>query len=253
MDLWALASFGMVLICRNAFDCWGGLQFGDCGLQYACRLFKGAAFVAGTCVFAFGGALIGGIAGALKGQTTETGFCRGAAIGVISGAIVALELLDSIINGHFLSKFIHCATGPHSNTQLEQADILFELVGLFGSIVSGKAFMEWVSPAVLKAYQWQISMIEGSSNIVSDIYDIDETIGMSPDLVNRLPMICFHRSQIPTSHNAVAVCCPICLQDLEDGESARILAGCEHLFHLRCIDEWLVRCASCPVCRQQLE
>jgi len=50
--------------------------------------------------------IVGGIAGAMKGQTTETGFCRGAGIGVISGTIVALELLDSLINGRFLSKVI---------------------------------------------------------------------------------------------------------------------------------------------------
>ena len=30
-------------------------------------------------------------------------------------------------------------------------------VALFGSIFDGKAFREWVSPAVLKAYQWQVS------------------------------------------------------------------------------------------------
>ncbi|KAL9255090.1 NEP1-interacting protein 2-like protein [Drosera capensis] len=112
------------LMCRNVI-CVGMGEFGV-------GLLKRAGFVAETCVFALGGALIGGIAGAMKGQTTETGICRGAGIGVLSGAIVALELLDSITNGHFLSK-----------------------VALFGSIVNGKAFMEWASPAVLKAYLWQ--------------------------------------------------------------------------------------------------
>lgn len=30
-------------------------------------------------------------------------------------------------------------------------------VAFICSLVNGKIFMEWVSPAVLKAYQWQVS------------------------------------------------------------------------------------------------
>ncbi|GMH05310.1 hypothetical protein Nepgr_007150 [Nepenthes gracilis] len=222
---WSFASLDTFVICRNAVYWWGCLQSGGYGVEFGVKLLKRAAFAAGTCVFAFGGALVGGIAGAMEGQTTETGFFRGGAIGVISGAIVALELLDSTINGHFLSK-----------------------VALASSILNGKAFREWVSPAVLEAYQWQISVVEGQENEVTGIYDVAETRGMLVELIKRLPMIYFYHNQMPTSPNAV--CCAICLQDLVDGESARILPSCEHLFHLNCIDEWLVRCASCPVCRQ---
>ncbi|GAB4830869.1 hypothetical protein Ancab_004896 [Ancistrocladus abbreviatus] len=207
---------------------WGCMLSRDYGIGFALKLLKNAILAAGTCIFAFGGAFIGGIAGAMKGQTTETGFCRGAAIGVISGVIVALELLDSIINGHVLSK-----------------------VALFGSIVNGKAFREWVSPAVLKAYQWQISMLEGNGNEVSDIYDEGEIRGMPPELIKKLPSIDICCRQMPAPHNVV--CCAICLQDVVDGERARILSGCEHIFHLNCIDEWLVRIATCPVCRQQVD
>ncbi|GMH26882.1 hypothetical protein Nepgr_028725 [Nepenthes gracilis] len=226
MDGWSLlASFDMVFICRNAVSWWGCVRLEDYGVEFCLKLLKRAAFAAGTCVFAFGGALVGGVAGAVKGQTTETGFCRGAAIGVISGAIVALELVDSIITGHFLSK-----------------------VALFGSIVNGKAFREWVSPAVLKAYQWQVSMLEGNDNEIPDIYDVDEARGMSLGLIKRIPVVSLDHCQMITSN--IAVCCTICLQDLVDGESARILPSCEHLFHLKCIDEWLLRCASCPICRR---
>ncbi|GAB2231402.1 hypothetical protein Droror1_Dr00010408 [Drosera rotundifolia] len=46
------------------------VELSDHGVGYAFGLIKRTAFVAGSCVFAFGGALIGGIAGAMKGQTT---------------------------------------------------------------------------------------------------------------------------------------------------------------------------------------
>lgn len=54
-----------------------------------------------------GGALVGCITGAITGQTTETGFFRGAGVGIISGAVLALELLDSVIDGQFLSKVLN--------------------------------------------------------------------------------------------------------------------------------------------------
>lgn len=42
-------------------------------------------------------------------------------------------------------------------------------------------------------------------------------------------------------------CCAICLQELMEGESVRILA-CEHTFHQQCCDEWLKVKGTCPLC-----
>lgn len=33
---------------------------------------------------------------------------------------------------------------------------MFEQIAIFASLTDGKIFREWVSPAVLKAYQWQV-------------------------------------------------------------------------------------------------
>lgn len=51
-----------------------------------------------------GGAIVGTIVGALKGQTTETGFLHGAGIGAVAGAITAVQLLESAADGEPLSK-----------------------------------------------------------------------------------------------------------------------------------------------------
>lgn len=44
------------------------------------------------------------MSGAMKGQTTETGLSRGAAIGAVAGAVVSMEVLESCLQGELLSK-----------------------------------------------------------------------------------------------------------------------------------------------------
>ncbi|KAE8796012.1 E3 ubiquitin-protein ligase ATL6-like [Hordeum vulgare] len=47
--------------------------------------------------------------------------------------------------------------------------------------------------------------------------------------------------------------CPVCLTAFEEGDSVRLLPHCSHLFHPECIDPWLQRRASCPLCRANLD
>ncbi|KAI3925085.1 hypothetical protein MKW98_009735 [Papaver atlanticum] len=46
--------------------------------------------------------------------------------------------------------------------------------------------------------------------------------------------------------------CPICLGEYMEGEKVRILPKCNHGFHMRCIDIWLISHSSCPTCRHSL-
>ncbi|XP_073157564.1 RING-H2 finger protein ATL74-like [Henckelia pumila] len=46
--------------------------------------------------------------------------------------------------------------------------------------------------------------------------------------------------------------CPICLGEFAQGEDVRILPKCNHGFHVKCIDTWLVLHSSCPTCRHPL-
>lgn len=46
--------------------------------------------------------------------------------------------------------------------------------------------------------------------------------------------------------------CAICLAELEPGERVRVLPKCNHGFHVRCVDRWLLARSTCPTCRQPL-
>ena len=43
-------------------------------------------------------------------------------------------------------------------------------------------------------------------------------------------------------------CCQVCLERFNTGDEVRTL-GCLHRYHPRCVDEWLGRSASCPICK----
>ena len=46
--------------------------------------------------------------------------------------------------------------------------------------------------------------------------------------------------------------CTVCLNNLKANENVRSLP-CQHIFHCDCIDEWLMRKAACPVCREDIK
>jgi hypothetical protein len=47
-------------------------------------------------------------------------------------------------------------------------------------------------------------------------------------------------------------CCSICLSDYRESEVVGSMPDCGHMFHAVCIDRWLRRHPTCPVCRTSL-
>ncbi|XP_043714829.1 E3 ubiquitin-protein ligase ATL6-like [Telopea speciosissima] len=46
--------------------------------------------------------------------------------------------------------------------------------------------------------------------------------------------------------------CAVCLNEFEDEDTIRLLPKCDHVFHPQCIDAWLSKRTTCPVCRANL-
>ena len=80
-------------------------------------------------------------------------------------------------------------------------------------------------------------------------------IGIKKEELNLLPSIIFHGQSTHNGDNYMDhnfTQCPICLSDFKEGETIRVLPMCGHGFHIKCVDRWLYRHTSCPICRGDL-
>lgn len=190
-----------------------------------------------TFCFALVGTLLGAMTGALIGQETESGFIRGAAIGAISGAVFSIEVFESSV---VLWRSDETGLG-----------CLLYLIDVLASLLSGRLVRERIGPAMLSAVQSQMGAVEMSYDEATNIFDTGGAKGLSGDLVEKIPKI-----KITNNNNVDAsgerVSCSVCLQDFQIGETVRSLPQCHHMFHLPCIDKWLLRHGSCPLCRRDL-
>ncbi|KAK6932916.1 Zinc finger, RING-type [Dillenia turbinata] len=75
------------------------------------------------------------------------------------------------------------------------------------------------------------------------------TTGLKKSTLKQIPVAIYGAAgmSIPAATD-----CPICLGEFVDGEKVRILPKCNHGFHVKCIDTWLMSHSSCPTCRQSL-
>ncbi|XP_012083488.1 RING-H2 finger protein ATL5 isoform X2 [Jatropha curcas] len=74
--------------------------------------------------------------------------------------------------------------------------------------------------------------------------------GLEPVLVAAIPTMKFSREAFSSVEDAQ---CSICLGEYQEKEVLRIMPKCGHNFHLSCIDVWLRKQSTCPVCRFPVE
>ncbi|KAF8093464.1 hypothetical protein N665_0383s0092 [Sinapis alba] len=191
-----------------------------------------------TFFFALVGTLLGALTGALIGQETESGFIRGAAIGAISGAVFSIEVFESSID---LWRSDESAFG-----------CLLYLIDVIVSLLSGRLVRERIGPAMLSAVQSQMGALDANyEEDLSSLFETGGSKGLAGDLVEKIPKLTITgNNNTDASQNRVS--CSVCLQDFQLGETVRSLPHCHHMFHLPCIDNWLLRHGSCPMCRRDL-
>ncbi|XP_073277077.1 RING-H2 finger protein ATL70-like [Primulina huaijiensis] len=83
--------------------------------------------------------------------------------------------------------------------------------------------------------------LENSRNRLVEVVLDESTLSSYPKML-------FSEAKI-NHKDSTAACCSICLTDYENSDVLRVLPDCGHLFHLKCVDQWLHSHPTCPVCR----
>ncbi|KAL3617980.1 hypothetical protein CASFOL_038302 [Castilleja foliolosa] len=74
----------------------------------------------------------------------------------------------------------------------------------------------------------------------------DRSLATPHDVI--VPGIKYRASDFP-----MMLDCAICLDSFREGDECRNLRICKHLFHSKCVDRWIVKNPSCPVCRTRVD
>ncbi|KAJ1282045.1 hypothetical protein BS78_03G020000 [Paspalum vaginatum] len=77
----------------------------------------------------------------------------------------------------------------------------------------------------------------------------EEHQGMSADAIAALPTFAVAAEGPGPAPAPAPADCPVCLGQAEPGETVRRLPKCGHEFHAGCVDAWLLKHSTCPVCR----
>ncbi|WOG88640.1 hypothetical protein DCAR_0207875 [Daucus carota subsp. sativus] len=80
------------------------------------------------------------------------------------------------------------------------------------------------------------------------LQSVNESQGLDESTIESYTKVIIGESRrLPAGPNDIT--CPICLSDYHANETLKCIPECQHCFHSECIDEWLRRKGTCPVCR----
>ncbi|XVE97571.1 hypothetical protein REPUB_Repub03eG0031000 [Reevesia pubescens] len=73
--------------------------------------------------------------------------------------------------------------------------------------------------------------------------------GIDRTIIESIPF--FHFSALKGSKEGLE--CAVCISKFEDSDVLRLLPKCKHAFHMNCIDKWLERNSTFPLCRYKFD
>ncbi|KAL2635800.1 hypothetical protein R1flu_007279 [Riccia fluitans] len=115
--------------------------------------------------------------------------------------------------------------------------VIILVVLLFALICA--AFLNSIMRCVLRRSGGTRSLSEESQTVQ----------GLDAKALATLPIHSYRGAQFEKLTDGNPVECSICLNDFVENEKVRLLPRCNHVFHIDCIDTWLLSHVSCPVCR----
>jgi E3 ubiquitin-protein ligase ATL41 len=80
--------------------------------------------------------------------------------------------------------------------------------------------------------------------------DKKRSVGLDADAIAALPEFGYRKGEDNEEEEERE--CAVCLAAMVEGEAARRLPRCAHVFHRGCVDVWLRERSTCPVCRAEV-
>jgi len=83
--------------------------------------------------------------------------------------------------------------------------------------------------------------------MLSGFHGMEER-GLEKETLDSLPLVTYNKEMFKNVDEE-SKSCPICLEQFEDGNEVRFL-WCIHRFHKNCVDQWLDKHTTCPICKK---
>ncbi|XP_030443871.1 NEP1-interacting protein 1-like [Syzygium oleosum] len=178
------------------------------------------------------GSTLGAFTGVLLGMKSQGSLFSRMVVGAVAGSVLSINTFKTSVS-IWLSddgSFHDVLQWTDSTTELDAGELVQRFL-----------------------YNLALSRIEQTlahaDNMISEItVDRTKVSKHSFDRIGRIRITEDHLMDSSGNRNS----CSICLQDFECKDVAKRLPSCRHLFHLRCIDKWISKQRSCPLCRSPI-
>ncbi|KAK6127021.1 hypothetical protein DH2020_039237 [Rehmannia glutinosa] len=80
------------------------------------------------------------------------------------------------------------------------------------------------------------------------LFHPDAAAESSPHIQALIPDVTYSAAAFPRASD-----CAICLDSFREGDLCRDIPICKHLFHAKCVDRWIRKKPTCPVCRIRVD
>lgn len=147
-----------------------------------------------------------------------------------------MEMRPIIINEHDIEQGTHIAYDDDDDD--DHNDVSHQGVTIFHALVFSN-LQDW-------------TMVATSEEEQEENYDKNRGQKLRDSM--KLPPLMNYDGIGKHGHELRRSCneCAICLEDFQRGHLCQVFPVCKHIFHSDCIDHWLQRKLTCPICRNCL-
>ncbi|GJN38095.1 hypothetical protein PR202_gb27107 [Eleusine coracana subsp. coracana] len=135
-----------------------------------------------------------------------------------------------------LSRLSHSHRGSSPHACCTATSYLAVLAIIFASLLTVLS--------VLGAIRCYLVRRRAGNRVTGDATAMKQAAGLGEAAIAALPKFKYRGDDV--------LDCAICIHAVADGEVARRLPRCGHVFHWVCVDTWLTEHATCPVCRAEV-